>query len=135
MSRRRATARKWVCDGCGVSASRIDGEAAPLPDTWVSSAEGDFCLTCRRQRAVEAAVQAGPGNSDRDTRAKLRRAGLIEFEVRRTPERTDGTIAKACRSSAAAVAAARRRLQLRDGPAPGYDRDRTAAHARVAGRH
>lgn len=134
MSRRGATSHKWICAGCGVSASRIDGKAAPLPDTWVSSAEGDFCLTCRRQRAVEAAVEAGPNNSDRDARAKLRRAGLIEFEVRRTPERTDGSIAKACRSSAAAVAAARRRLQLHEGPAPGSDRDRTAAHARVAGR-
>lgn len=132
MSRRGATSRKWTCSGCGVSASRIDGRAAPLPDTWISAAEGNFCLTCRRQRAVEAAVEAGPSNSDRDARAKLRRAGLIEFEVRRTPERTDGSIAKACRSSAVAVAAARRRLQLREGPAPGSDRDRTAAHARVA---
>jgi hypothetical protein len=135
MSRRRATARKWTCSVCGVTASRIDGKAAPLPDTWVSSAEEVFCLTCRRQRAVEAAVEAGPNNSDRDARAKLRRAGLIEFEVLRTPERTDGSIAKSCRSSAAAVAAARRRLQLREGSAPGSDRDRTAARARVASRH
>jgi hypothetical protein len=112
MSRRSSTARKWTCEGCGVSASRIDGKPAALPDTWASSAEGDFCLACRRRRASEDALAAAPDGSNRDARAKLRRAGLIEFEVRRTPERTDGTIAKACRSSTVAVAAARRRLQL-----------------------
>jgi hypothetical protein len=110
MSGSTATASRWTCAGCGVSAGRIDGGPAPLPDNWASSAEGDFCLTCRRQRAAEAALEAAPSGCDRDTRAKLRRAGLIEFEVRRTPERTDGTIAKACRSSAVAVAAARARM-------------------------
>ena len=129
-----STASKWTCSGCGVSVSRIDGSRGPLPDCWVSSAEGDFCLACRRERAIEAAVETAPSGSDRDARAKLRRSGLIEFEVRRTPNRTDGSIAKACRTSAAAVAAARRRLQLRDGPPAGSDRDRTAAHDRVAGR-
>jgi hypothetical protein len=134
VSQRGDAARKWTCGGCGVSVSRIDGSQAPLPDTWASSTEGDFCLACRRQRAAEAALDAAPTGADRDARAKLRRIGLIEFEVLRTPDRTDGTIAKACRSSAAVVAAARRRLQLSEGPPPGSDRDRTAAHARVAGR-
>jgi hypothetical protein len=134
VSQRRNAARKWTCGGCGVSVSRIDGEPAPLPDSWASSAEGDFCLACRRQRAAEAALEAAPSGSGRDARAKLRRSGLIEFEVRRTPDRTDGTIAKACRSSASVVAAARRRLQLREGPPPGSDRDRAVAQARVAGR-
>jgi hypothetical protein len=106
-----ASARKWTCDGCGVSASRIDGRSAPLPDSWVSTVEGDFCLTCRRYRAGEAALNAAPSNSDRDTRVKLRRTGLIEFEMRRAPERSDGSIAKACRTSASTVAAARQRLR------------------------
>lgn len=128
------SAQKWTCAGCGVSTSRIDGEQAPLPDSWASSAEGDFCLTCRRQRAAEAALEAAPGSKDRDVRAKLRRAGLIEFEVQRTPERTDGSIAKACRSSAAAVAAARRRLLMEDGPPAGSERDRVATHDRLAGK-
>ncbi len=135
MSRRGGgDARKWTCAGCGVSASRIDGKRTPLPDSWTSSAEGDFCLSCRRQRAAEAALDAAPEDSGRDARAKLRRAGLIEFEVRRTPDRTDGSIAKACRSSASAVAAARRRLHMREGPPSGSDRNRTAAHDRLAGR-
>jgi hypothetical protein len=103
-------ARKWTCEGCGVSASRIDGGPAPLPDNWANSDDGCLCLSCRRQHAGEAALDAAPDTCDRDARAKLRRAGLIEFEVRRSPHRTDGAIAKACRSSAVAVAAARRRL-------------------------
>ena len=111
MSRHTGVARKWTCGGCGVSASQMDGSQTPLPDSWVSSAEGDFCLTCRRHRAGEAALDAAPSESDRDTRTKLRRTGLIEFEVRRVPDRTDGSIAKACRTSAAAVAAARQRLR------------------------
>jgi len=127
------SAQKWTCGGCGVSTSRIDGEQAPLPESWVSSAEGDFCLACRRQRAAEAALDTAPDDSGRDARAKLRRAGLIEFEVQRTPERTDGSIAKACRSSAVAVAAARRRLEMDDGPAAGSDRDRVTTHDRMAG--
>jgi hypothetical protein len=131
---RPGAAHKWTCASCGVSAGRIDGGPAPLPESWTSSAEGDFCLTCRRDRAAEAALDAAPSDSDRDARAKLRRAGLIEFEVRRTPDRTDGSIARACRTSAAAVAAARRRLQLRKGPPAGSDRDRAAVHPRVAGR-
>lgn len=105
------SARKWTCDGCGVSASRIDGEPAPLPANWVSSVEGDFCLTCRRYRAAEAALDEAPNDSDRDTRVRLRRTGLIEFEVRRAPERSDGSIAKACRTSASTVAATRQRLR------------------------
>src|SRR5664279_2748916 len=108
------TARKWTCGGCGVSASQIDGSLVALPETWVSIKDGDFCLGCRRQRAAEEALEAAPGDSDRDTRAKLRRAGLIEFEVSRAPERADNSIAKACRSSVSAVAAARERLQQRE---------------------
>ncbi len=110
-------AKKWTCDGCGVSASRIDGSRAPLPDTWISTAEGDFCLGCRRARAGDAALEAAPEDTDRDTRAKLRRAGLIEFEVSRVPDHADNSIAKACRSSVSAVAAARERLREREGVA------------------
>jgi hypothetical protein len=107
MSVAAATARKWTCDRCGVSASRIDGKHAPLPESWVTSANGLFCLTCRRERAAEAAVEAAPNDCSNDDRAKMRRSGLLEFEVRRAPDRADNTIAKACRTSASAVARAR----------------------------
>jgi hypothetical protein len=107
MSVATATAQKWTCGRCGVSASRIDGERTPLPESWVNSADGLFCLTCRRERAAEAAVEAAPADCSNDVRAKVRRSGLLEFEVRRAPERADNAIAKACHTSASAVAAAR----------------------------
>ncbi|HXR30654.1 MAG TPA: hypothetical protein VN752_05900 [Solirubrobacterales bacterium] len=113
----QTSAKKWICDGCGVSTSHADGKPAALPATWVRSAAGCFCLVCRRERAAEAALDAAPEGSPVDARAKLRRAALIEFEVSRTPNQTDGTIARACRTSVSAVSRARRRLQLPDPPA------------------
>jgi hypothetical protein len=108
-------AKKWTCDGCGVTVSHADGDPLRLPPTWTSSAEGRFCLLCRRERVAEAALSSAP-DSPIAARAKLRRAALIEFEVSRTPEHADGTIARACRTSVVAVAQARRRLQLPDPP-------------------
>jgi hypothetical protein len=101
------TAPKWTCARCGVSTSRIDGGRIPLPESWVTSDDGLFCLTCRRERAAEAAVDAAPDGCSNDVRAKVRRSGLLEFEVRRAPDRADNAIAKACHTSASAVAAAR----------------------------
>jgi hypothetical protein len=101
------TAQKWTCGRCGVSAGRIDGERTAMPESWASSGDGLFCLTCRRERAGEAALDAAPTDSSNDTRAKMRRSGLLEFEVRRAPDRADNAIAKACHTSASAVARAR----------------------------
>jgi len=116
MSTANTTAKKWTCDLCGVSASRINGKPTALPDTWSSTAEGKFCLVCRRERAANAALESAPINSPLAARAQLRRAALIEFEVRRTPNNANNAIAKACRSSATAVAQARHRLQMPDPP-------------------
>jgi hypothetical protein len=107
MSVATATAPKWTCGRCGVSASQIDGTRIPLPESWATSTDGLFCLTCRRERAAEAAVEAAPDDCSNDVRAKVRRSGLLEFEVRRAPDRADNAIAKACHTSASAVAAAR----------------------------
>ena len=101
------TAPKWTCDRCGVAVSRLDGAAVPLPETWATATDGNFCLTCRRERAGEAALDAAPDDCSNDTRVKVRRAGLLEFEVRRAPDRADNAIAKACHTSASAVARAR----------------------------
>lgn len=101
------TAPKWTCDRCGVSVSQLDGESVPLPETWTTAADGNFCLTCRRERAGDAALEAAPADCSNDTRVKVRRAGLLEFEVRRAPDRADNAIAKACHTSASAVARAR----------------------------
>lgn len=116
MSAAVAMAKKWTCEGCGVSAGRMNGESVPMPDTWASSTEGVFCLVCRRERAAEAALDAAPSDSPVAERAKLRRAALIEFEVSRTPDHPDGIIARACRTSVSAVTRARRRLELPDPP-------------------
>jgi hypothetical protein len=116
MSATQTLATKWTCEGCGVSAGRIDGESVPMPSNWIDSSEGVYCLICRRERAAEAALDAAPSDSPVAERAKLRRAALIEFEVSRTPDHTDGIIARACRTSVSAVTRARRRLELPDPP-------------------
>ncbi|HEY6729566.1 MAG TPA: hypothetical protein VI039_00910 [Solirubrobacterales bacterium] len=108
------TAKKWTCDQCGVKVSRVGGEQVELPESWAASEDGTFCLLCRRERAAQAALDAVPEGTLED-RAKLRRAALVEFEVRRRPNNGNGEIAKACRSSVAAVVAARKRLKI---PAP-----------------
>jgi hypothetical protein len=109
------TAKKWTCDQCGVCVSHAGGEKVELPASWANSADGTYCLLCRRERAAQAALEAAPATCGREDRAKLRRAALVEFEVRRRPNHGNGEIAKACRSSVAAVVAARKRLKL---PAP-----------------
>ena len=108
------TAKKWTCDQCGVSVSRVGGEKVELPGSWSSSKDGTYCLLCRRERAAQAALAAAPQGT-LEERAKLRRTALVEFEVRRRPGHGNGEIAKACRSSVAAVVAARKRLKI---PAP-----------------
>jgi hypothetical protein len=109
------TAKKWTCDQCGVSVRRAGGEQVELPESWAADKDGTFCLLCRRDRAAQAALAAAPEDYGREDRAKLRRTALVEFEVRRRPGHGNGEIAKACRSSVAAVVAARKRLKL---PAP-----------------
>ncbi|HEX3240477.1 MAG TPA: hypothetical protein VHR18_10125 [Solirubrobacterales bacterium] len=113
------TAKKWTCNHCGVSVSQMNGDKVELPQTWDANPEGTYCLICRRERAAQAALDSAPEDCTIDARAKLRRAALIEFEVSRRPDHGDGIIAKACRSSVSAVAAARRRLDL---PAPSHQR-------------
>jgi hypothetical protein len=108
------TAKKWTCDQCGVTVSRLGGEKVGLPASWTTDEDGTFCLLCRRERAAQAALDAAP-EGNLEARAKLRRAALVEFEIRRRPGHGNGEIAKACRSSVAAVVAARKRLKI---PAP-----------------
>ena len=105
-----ATVEKWTCSGCAVAARRNDTEVVPLPESWEICADGIFCLGCRRRRVAEAAADSAPAAADRDARARLRRTAVVEFEVLRAPDRTNGSIAKACRSSIPVVVAARRRL-------------------------
>jgi hypothetical protein len=118
MSPTQAPAKKWTCDRCGVTTSRIDGEATQPPDSWERTEDGQLCLVCRRDQAAEAALDSAPSDSPIAERAKLRRAALIEFEVSRMPDHADGVIARACRTSVSAVTKARRNLNLPDPPPP-----------------
>jgi hypothetical protein len=104
-----ADEHRWVCSRCGVAVGQIDGNRAPRPPSWETCSEGEFCLACRRSRAADAA-QAAAADANATDRAKARRTGLIEFEVERTPDLTDGAIARTCKTSSATVAAARARL-------------------------
>jgi hypothetical protein len=123
------TAAKWTCDGCGMTVRRMDGAQTALPEDWARSEQGLICLLCRRDLAAEEAIASAPSDSPINVRAELRRAALIEFEVRRNPDHPDGVIARTCRSSAPAVAKARQRLGLADHPPakPRSANDRKAA--------
>jgi hypothetical protein len=98
-----------------VAASRIDGEPAAQPSCWANSEEGRFCLVCRRTRAGEAAVERAPAGSSPEEALRIRRTGLIEFEMRRSPDQLNRSIATACHTSAMTVAAVRRRLESTEG--------------------
>ena len=89
--------------GCG---------SARLPAGWSDDRHGTFCLLCRRAHAADAALENAPSDTNRQGRAKLRAAALIEFEILRDPDRGNGEIARACRSSIPAVAKARRKLDI-----------------------
>jgi hypothetical protein len=118
MSAAPDTAKQWNCDRCGVSVRQMNGEQSELPGGWANSDEGQYCLRCRRERAADAALDSAADESSHEARARLRRTALLEFEVKRTPDRSNGEIARACRSSVPAVAEARRRLDLAEPAKP-----------------
>jgi hypothetical protein len=110
-----ASATRWSCARCGVSAGRIDGKRVALPTTWTRSGEGLFCLTCSRALAADTASESAAADSSREELVRIRRTALIEFEISRCPEAPNRTIAQSCRTSPGAVAAVRDELE---GPAP-----------------
>jgi len=116
-----AEAVRWSCARCEVSVGRIDGEPTLLPATWSRATEEILCLTCSRARAGETAMDSAPATTSREDRVRLRRTALIEFEIERAPEAPNRTIALACRTSSAAVAAVRTELELPAANAPDLD--------------
>jgi hypothetical protein len=106
-----ADAVRWSCARCGVSVGRMDGEPSLLPESWSRSDSQILCLTCSRAQAGEAAIETVPDSISREDRVRLRRTALIEFEIDRAPEAPNATIARACRTSSAAVAAVRDELE------------------------
>lgn len=112
-TRRRSggSSKTWTCERCAVNVSWLPGSDTPkLPTGWTDDKKGCYCLLCRRALAAEAALDDAPSDTTRENRAKLRSAALIEFEIKRDPERGNGEIARACRSSVPAVVKARKRL-------------------------
>lgn len=98
---------RWSCSRCGVSVGQMDGVPTELPASWSRSEDQVLCLTCSRAQAGETAMDAVPDSVPREDRVKLRRTALIEFEIERAPQAPNATIARACRTSSAAVAAVR----------------------------
>lgn len=102
---------RWSCARCEVSVGRIDGKPSLPPASW-SRADGQLlCLTCRRTQAGEAALDSAPAAVSREDLARLRRTALIVFEIGRVPEAPNRTVALACRTSSAAVAAVRDEME------------------------
>jgi hypothetical protein len=101
----------WTCTRCEVTTTFMAGSAHQgLPADW-ADLEGElFCLGCRRVLAGEAAQEAGAEGATREELLQLRKAGTLEFELRRDPDRPDRAIARACHTSAPAVAKVRDRL-------------------------
>lgn len=82
-----------------------------MPADWIEIDSELYCLGCRRVLAGEAAAEVGDGaNATREQLLQLRKAGTLEFEIRRDPDRPDRAIARACRTSVPAVAKVRNRL-------------------------
>ena len=85
----------------------VEGSAPP---NWIRDAEGrHYCLSCRRERAIDEALE-GAGDVGIEARAKLRSKAVVRFEIERDPERTEGEIARAARTSIGAVRNARREV-------------------------
>jgi hypothetical protein len=101
--------QRCTCSNCAVETTWI-GEPEPdkLPVNWVQTPDGPACLHCRRELAGDAAVDASDLNLA--GRARLRNSTIVEFEVRRAPDRTNSEIANAIHSSVVAVQKARDRI-------------------------
>ncbi len=84
----------------------IHGDAPPH---WEEAGGSHYCLACRRERAVDAALEDA-GDIGIEARAKVRSSAVVEFEILRDPERTEGEIARAARTSIGAVRKARKAL-------------------------
>jgi hypothetical protein len=105
----------WTCARCQVTASWMPGCEAGCPADWREVDGKLYCLACRRAEAGDLGVATGTEEGGAAGRARLRRVAVVEFEVKRDPSRTNGAIARACRTSVPAVVRARERLGM---PAP-----------------
>lgn len=93
---------EFTCERCETTSRWTEGLATKLPPNWVRVNGLCYCLACRRERAIEEAIVEA-GEVPISERAKLRTAAIVRFEIDRDPDRTEGEIAKAARTSIGAV--------------------------------
>ena len=106
------TAAEWTCACCEMTSRWLAGNEPPeLPPHWVREDGEFYCLACRRQRAAQAGLESAPSEATGEERVKLRRTALIEFEIERDPDRSNGEIAKVARCSVPAVLKVRKQLE------------------------
>jgi hypothetical protein len=86
------------------------GSVAGLPPSWDEENGIAYCLSCRRLIAGEAKAQALNGESTAADRVRADAEGRVEFELRRSPDRCDTRIARACVTNVVVVRQVRERL-------------------------
>jgi hypothetical protein len=105
----------WTCDRCEMTIRYLPGHGRRgRPNGWAKQGGNTYCLACRRSIAAEAAYESAPADMPMEKRAKLRATAVIDFEIKRDPERPNGEIAKIVRCSVPAVLKARKRLNGED---------------------
>jgi hypothetical protein len=108
-----AEAPSWTCSRCEVTARWMPGTiGGGRPAEWTEDGDELYCLACRRANAAEQGLEAAPDEKTNEGKAKVRAAALVEFEIRRDPDRANSVIARACRTSIPAVVRARQRIGI-----------------------
>jgi hypothetical protein len=100
---------QWTCARCEMTSTWTNGCEGKAPPHWAKENGLHYCLSCRRERAVETALDKA-GDIGLEARAKVRSSAIVKFEIVRDPDRTEGEIAKAARTSIGAVRKARREV-------------------------
>jgi hypothetical protein len=102
-----------TCARCEMTTTWIPrSKKEKVPANWITKNGQGYCLACRRELAVDEAL-ADMGEDAPAVRAKIRSQAVVEFEIRRDPDRRDGDIARAARCSVMAVSKARKRLGIK----------------------
>ncbi len=108
----KTSSQKWRCQRCDVTISYMPGHERKAPPAgWEAKGGKSHCLRCRRVEAAEVAIQKAPADTNREERAKIRAAAILDFEILRDPDRPNGEIAKVVRCSVPAVVKSRRRIE------------------------
>jgi hypothetical protein len=85
-------------------------QLSEFPSSWELANGATYCLSCRRKRAGEAKAAAATGDDPTADHLLADTVGRIEFELSRTPDRSDTRIARACGTNVAMVKGVRERL-------------------------